>query len=59
LNLASEFADEILLLKRGKVVAKGEPKDVLTAENLREVFEVEVFLDGHPRSGKPRITMSY
>lgn len=59
LNLASEFADEILLLKRGKVVAKGEPKDVLTADNLREVFEVEVFLDGHPKSGKPRITMSY
>lgn len=59
LNLASEFADEILLLKRGKGVAKGAPKEVLTAENLREVFEVEVFLDGHPKSGKPRITMSY
>lgn len=59
LNLASEFADEILLLKRGKVVAKGAPNEVLTAENLREVFEVEVFLDGHPVSGKPRITLSY
>jgi iron complex transport system ATP-binding protein len=59
LNLASEFADEILLLKRGKLVAKGEPNEVLTAENLREVFDVEVFLDGHPGSGKPRITMSY
>lgn len=59
LNLASEFADEILLLKRGKVVAKDTPNKVLTIENLREVFEVEVFLDGHPISGKPRITMSY
>lgn len=59
LNLASEFADEILLLKRGKVVAKGAPNEVLTAENLREVFDVEVFLDGHPVSGKPRITISY
>lgn len=59
LNLASEFADEVLLLKRGKVVAKGEPKDVLTAENLQAVFDVEVLLDGHPRSGKPRITLSY
>jgi iron complex transport system ATP-binding protein len=59
LNLAAEFADEILLLKNGKVAAKGEPKDVLTAKNLREVFEVEVFLDGHPKSGKPRITMNY
>lgn len=59
LNLASEFADEILLLKDGKVVAKGTPQNVLTIENLREVFEVEVFLDGHPKSGKPRITMNY
>jgi iron complex transport system ATP-binding protein len=59
LNLASEFADEILLLKSGQGVAKGSPQDILTTENLREVFEVEVFLDGHPVSGKPRITMNY
>ncbi len=59
LNLASEFADEILLLKKGKAVAKGAPDKVLTARNLREVFEVEVFLDANPASGKPRITMNY
>jgi iron complex transport system ATP-binding protein len=59
LNLASEFADEILLLKKGKVVAKGKPEAVLTARNLREVFDVEVFLDANPASGKPRITMNY
>ena len=59
LNLASEFADEILLLKKGKVVAKGKPEEVLTVRNLREVFDVEVFLDANPNSGKPRITMDY
>jgi len=59
LNLASEFADEILLLKNGKMIAKGKPENVLTAKNLREVFDVEVFLDAHPASGKPRITMNY
>lgn len=59
LNLASEFADEILLLKNGETVAKGQPKEVLTAKNLREVFAVEVFLDAHPTSGKPRLTMTY
>jgi len=59
LNLASEFADEILLLKKGKVAAKGKPEEVLTARNLREVFDVEVFLDANPNSGKPRITMNY
>jgi iron complex transport system ATP-binding protein len=59
LNLASAFADKILLLKRGKTVAMGKPEAVLTAENLREVFEIGVLLDAHPRTGKPRITMSY
>jgi iron complex transport system ATP-binding protein len=59
LNLASEFADEILLLKKGKVAANGKPEKVLTAKNLREVFDVEVFLDANPTSGKPRITMNY
>jgi iron complex transport system ATP-binding protein len=59
LNLASEFADEILLLKNGETIAKGKPEKVLTAKNLREVFDVEVFLDANPASGKPRITMNY
>lgn len=59
LNLASEFADEILLLKNGEIVAKGAPEAVLTAKNLREVFAVEVLLDAHPLSGRPRLTMTY
>lgn len=59
LNLAAEFADEILLLKRGEVIAKGEPAKVFNAETLREVFETEVLVDGHPLSRKPRITISY
>ena len=59
LNLASEFADEILLLKRGKILAKGAPESVLTRENIEQVFGIGVLLDGHPVSGKPRITMTY
>jgi iron complex transport system ATP-binding protein len=59
LNLAAEFADEILLLKNGETIAKGKSENVLTAENLRKVFAVEVFLDQNPASGKPRITMNY
>lgn len=56
LNLASEFADEILLLKNGKILAKGEPGEVLTEENLKEIFGVRVLLDENPSSGNVRIT---
>jgi iron complex transport system ATP-binding protein len=59
LNLASEFADKILLLKRGEIVAQGTPKEVFTTEILRKVFDCSVLVDAHPLSGKPRITMSY
>jgi iron complex transport system ATP-binding protein len=59
LNLASEFADEILLMKQGKIAAKGTPQDVLNSKILLEVFDTRVLVDAHPMSGKPRITMSY
>jgi iron complex transport system ATP-binding protein len=59
LNLASEFADEILLLKNGQTAAKGAPEKVLNAETLREVFAVEALLDENPLSGKRRVTAIY
>lgn len=55
-NLASEFATRILLMKRGRTVASGTPPEVLTADMLRKVFDLEVLVDAHPISGVPRIT---
>ena len=59
LNLAAEFADEILLLKDGRIAAKGAPAEVLTAENLSDVFGVNVMLDENPASRKVRVTAVY
>lgn len=56
LNLAAEFADEIIMLKDGRIAAKGTAAEVLTTENVRDVFSVEVMLDKNPSSGKLRIT---
>ncbi len=56
LNLASEFADEIIMLKSGRIAAKGTPEEVLTAENVRNVFAVDVLLDENPASRKVRVT---
>jgi heme transport system ATP-binding protein len=41
LNLAARFADQIVLLDRGRVVANGAPAEVLTRERIRDVFAVE------------------
>ena len=56
LNLAAEFADEIIMLKDGRIAAKGTPAEVLTAENVRDVFGVRVLLDKNPASGNVRVT---
>ena len=42
LSLAARYADQLLLLNHGNVVASGEPKSVLTSELLEQVYQVEV-----------------
>jgi iron complex transport system ATP-binding protein len=50
LNLAARFADHLILMHQGRVVAEGTPAEVLTSQRLAEVFELEGGLqDGHLR----------
>ncbi len=51
LNAAALYADRILLLKDGKAVGCGTPDQVLTAENLRLVYETEVYVGRNPMTG--------
>jgi iron complex transport system ATP-binding protein len=59
LNLASEFADNVLLLRDGTIFADGTPQESLTAENISAVFRMNVLLDENPASGKVRVTSVY
>jgi iron complex transport system ATP-binding protein len=56
INLAAQFADNILLMKHGKAVHYGRPEDVLRPEVLQDVFEIRVLVDAHPVTGGPRVT---
>jgi len=53
LNLAARYADRLMLLHRGRVVAEGAPSAVLVRERLSEVFEwpvaVTTWCDGSPQ----------
>ncbi len=55
LNLASAFADRIVLLCRGRVAAEGPPDRVLAEPLLREVFGAEVTVRPHPETGRPLV----
>jgi iron complex transport system ATP-binding protein len=51
LNLAARFADQIVLMNHGVVVAAGAATKVLTAEHIQKVFGVEPTFIPLPQSG--------
>lgn len=53
LNLAARFADRIVMLNAGSIVADGTPADVLTEERLEAVYECAVHVTTHPDDGGP------
>lgn len=55
LNLASLYADRILLLHQGKLVCEGTPQDVLTAENIEKWYGAEVSVNTHPELSQPQV----
>jgi iron complex transport system ATP-binding protein len=57
LNLASEFATTALMLKQGKLLANGPPREVFTASSLSALFGTDLLVDENPLSGAPRVTL--
>ena len=57
LNLASEYADRLVLLSKQKrsVFSCGIPEAVLTEENIQAVYQTEVCVRPNPISGNPWI----
>jgi iron complex transport system ATP-binding protein len=51
LNLAAMLCTELVLLKAGRVLAAGATKDVLTAANIRRLYDVDADVTFHPRAG--------
>lgn len=41
LNLASLFADQVMILKESRIFSLGKPEETLLKENIREVYGVE------------------
>jgi iron complex transport system ATP-binding protein len=56
LGLAGEFADQIVLLHRGKCLRVGTPAEVYQRELLEQVFEAPLDIEPGP-SGRPRVNI--
>jgi iron complex transport system ATP-binding protein len=57
MNIASEFCDRLILLQGGRIYQTGTPDEVVTKENIEGVYGCEVWIDRHPISGMPRISL--
>jgi iron complex transport system ATP-binding protein len=55
LNLAARFADHLVAMCEGRIVAAGDPGDVLTEETVREVFGLPCRVIPDPVSGTPLV----
>src|SRR5262249_40534086 len=51
LNLAATLCTELILLRAGRVLAQGKTGEVLTAANIRHLYDVEADVTFHPRAG--------
>jgi iron complex transport system ATP-binding protein len=53
LNLAARYADHMLAVKGGRVVAAGTPAHVMTESHLHEVFGISARILSDPQTGTP------
>ena len=56
LNMAALYCDRIYVLKEGRIVLQGTPDEVLTPENIFNVYSVRCDAATHPMTGKVSIT---
>ena len=56
LNMAALYCDRIYVLKNGRIVLQGTPDEVLTPENIYDVYGVRSSVEKHPITGKLSIT---
>ena len=58
INLASRFSDELIMMRSGQVIAQGPPRETMTHDNLKKVFDVDATLMNLPETNIP-VCISY
>ncbi|MEV6671782.1 ABC transporter ATP-binding protein [Streptomyces sp. NPDC051162] len=55
LNQAARYADHLIAMRAGRIVAQGAPSDVVTADLVRDVFGLESVVVPDPVTGSPLV----
>ncbi len=48
INLAMQYADRIIFMKDGKIAREGKVPDIITADLIKEVFDIPVDIIANP-----------
>ena len=51
LNFAASLCDRVVLLREGRILAAGAIRDVLHADSVRALYDVEAVVEDHPMVG--------
>lgn len=51
INQAIKYSDVILVMKDGRIAAKGNPQDIITADLIRDIYGVNVIVKHDPAAG--------
>lgn len=57
LNLAAMYCDELIALHQGKVLARGEPVQVMQADLIETMYDTRATIVPHPDSGVPQVVL--
>jgi len=55
LHLAARYATQVVAMRRGRIVAAGHPGEVITAELVREVYDLDAIVIPDPETGRPLV----
>ncbi len=58
LNLASQYCDRLVLINNGRIHAQGTPSEVITPQNIKEVYGAEGCVYRHPANGLPAVLIN-
>lgn len=55
LNFAMAYCDQVMLVHQGSIKVDGKPEAVLTQARIKEVYDIDVYIIDHPKTGLPYI----
>ena len=57
IELAAAYCDKLVMLKHGRIASMGSPEDIVTSQNIEDVYGCPVVVDENPLTGAPRVSV--